>query len=131
MARNDRIFIAACALGALTGCHTLTGVVSGPALGGASLTSRLWNGDAGVASKVFVTPFAFAAGTVAGPVVTVTRGMNLDLENPDLKFEAEGYLRVLDAFEGGLFDGAPPPDRSSPPEAVSQASSAPAIPAPQ
>jgi len=94
----------ACAAPVLSGCHTLTGVVSGPALGGVSLTSRLWNSDSSVPSKVVVTPFAFTAGTLDGPFVTVTRGAHLDLEQPDMKFRADGYLRVLDAFEAGLFD---------------------------
>jgi hypothetical protein len=92
------------ALGLLSGCHTLTAVVSGPTLGGVSLTARLWNSESNLGTKILVATFAFGAGTVAGPIAALPRGANLDLEHHDLWFEAAGYLRVLDPFEGGLFN---------------------------
>ena len=106
MLRGFRFLFAVCGVAGLVGCHTLTGVVSGPTLGGASLTSRLWNSKADDSSKCLATPFAFVAGTVAGPFVTIPRGLNRDVEQD--WFDADGYLRVMDPFDAGFFEPESP-----------------------
>lgn len=128
MTAPNRLIVLGTSVALLSGCHTLTSVVSGPALGGASLTSRLWSSDSNVGAKILVTPFAFAAGTITGPMVALPRAANLDLERHELWFESEGYLSVLDPFQSGLFARSPRSPAASSPGGKEQVASSPTSP---
>lgn len=83
-----------------SGCGTMTGVVSGPLMGGTSLTDRLYTSDSSIGTKIVGTPFAFVGGTVVGVFPAVATGFEKD---QDEDHAAKDFLEILDPFDAGLF----------------------------
>ena len=99
-ARTIAAVLCATVLLLTAGCGTLTGVVSGPVMGGSSLTVRLYGSDAPTGAKVVATPFTFAAGTVIGVLPACAKGIEKD-DHQD--YSVEDFLEILDPFEAGMF----------------------------
>ncbi len=93
------------------GCGTVTGVVSGPLMGGTSLTAKMYQSDASTGIKVVGTPFVFVGGTVIGIFPGLGEGIALDHkvfpinEGPYFRYyTAEAFADLFDPFDAGLFE---------------------------
>ena len=112
MMRRSIVIVGLLAIGFLTqGCGTVTGVVSGPLMGGTSLTAKMYKGNASTTTKVIGTPFAFTGGTVVGIFPDMGRGFMQDLSiagrlsqaTDPSRIQPADYSLLFDPFDAGIF----------------------------
>lgn len=91
----------------LSGCGTISGLLTGPMTGGASLTNRMLNSEeARPAVKIFGAPFTFVAGTISGIFFSTYHGYQFDKNYLSQQIGEDydrGLRRVFDPFDSTLY----------------------------